>query len=77
MFEEMKERWCRTDRVVFEHAQRLVRTRSLHGPVVACHGHGYQAHHNGTGLCCEVPLSAQVDKDVRCGRPHWGSAGVV
>ena len=51
---EGKERWGRTDGVVFEHAQRLMRTWSLHRPVVARHGHRNQAHHNGTGLCCEA-----------------------
>jgi hypothetical protein len=54
----------RTDRIVFEHAQRLVGTWSLHGPIIACHGHRYQAHHNGTGLCCRVLSSAHVGEDV-------------
>lgn len=42
----------RTDRIVLEHAQRLMRARPLHCAVVAGHGHGDEAHHNGTGLCC-------------------------
>ena len=38
----------RTNRVVFEHAQRLMRSRPLHCAVVARHGHRDEAHHNGT-----------------------------
>jgi hypothetical protein len=38
----------RTNRVVFEHAQRLMRSRPLHCAIVARHGHRDEAHHDGT-----------------------------
>ena len=47
----------RTNRVVFQHTQRLVHARSLHRAVVPCHGHGDEAHHDGAGLCCAAPLA--------------------
>ena len=75
--EGRKERWCRTDGIVFEHAQRLMRTWSLHCPVVARHGHRDKAHHNGAGLCCEVSSSAHARSDVSRRRAHCGSAGAL
>jgi hypothetical protein len=42
------ERMRRTNWVVFEHAQRLMRSWPLHCSVVARHGHRYEAHHDGT-----------------------------
>ena len=42
----------RTDGVVFEHAQRLMRTRPLHCAIIARHCHRDEAYHNGTRLRC-------------------------
>jgi hypothetical protein len=42
----------RTNRVVFQHAQRLVHARPLHRAVVPRHRHRDEAHHDGAGLCC-------------------------
>jgi hypothetical protein len=47
----------RTNRIVLQHAQRPMLTRPLDGPEVARHGHGYEAHHNGTGLGYSVLVS--------------------
>jgi hypothetical protein len=41
----------RTNRVVFQHAQRLVHTRPLHRAVVPRHRHRDEAHHDGARLC--------------------------
>jgi hypothetical protein len=49
----------RTDGIVFQHTERLMRTRSLHSSVVAGHGHGNEAHHDGTRLCCSAIVSAE------------------
>lgn len=51
-----------------------MRAWSLHCAVVARHGHRNQAHHNGTGLCCEVS-SAHVRECLSCWRAHCGLAG--
>jgi hypothetical protein len=44
----------RTNRVVFQHAQRLVHARPLHRAVVPRHRHRDEAHHDGAGLCCYI-----------------------
>lgn len=41
-----------TDRIVFEHAERLMGAWPLHRAVVPRHGHGYQTHHDGAGFSC-------------------------
>jgi hypothetical protein len=55
----------RTDRIVLEHAQRLMDSWTLHRAVVARHGHGDQAHHDGAGF--RYCVSAQ------CIETGWGS----
>ena len=56
---------ARTNGVVFEHAQRLVHTRPLHGAVVPGHGHGDEAHHDGARLRCEQIVSATLYNRIR------------
>jgi hypothetical protein len=59
----------RTNGIVLEHAKRLMCARSLHGAVVARHGHGDEAHHDRAGLCCVVVLLACACRslDWHCG----------
>lgn len=49
----------RTDRIVLQHAQRLMSTWPLHCAVVSSHGHRDEAHHDGTRLRCSTLMSAQ------------------
>ena len=55
-----KSRGSRTDWIVFEHTQRLMRSRSLHCAVVARHGHRDEAHHDGARLCCSDGVVSAV-----------------
>ena len=43
-----KEWRCCTNWIVFEHTQRLMRSRPLHCSIIARHSHRYEAHHDGT-----------------------------
>jgi hypothetical protein len=47
----------RTDRIVFQHAQRAMRTRPRERLVVACHGHGNEAHGDRAGFGWEGGLA--------------------
>lgn len=44
----------RTNRIIFEHAQRSMRSGPYEGFVVSGEGHGHQPYGNGTGFCCCV-----------------------
>ncbi len=63
----------RTNRVVFQHAQRLMRARPLHCAVVASHGHRDEAHHDGTRLRCGCLVSTVLDAAQEEGRIRRGA----
>lgn len=62
----------RTNRIVLEHTKRLMGAWSLHGAVVARHGHGDEAHHYRAGLCCVVVLLAHACRYLEVGFWHCG-----
>jgi len=62
----------RTNWIVFEHAQRLMRSRPLHRAVVARHGHRDEAHHDGTRLRCCVVVSVGASEPLAA--VYWAFA---
>jgi hypothetical protein len=50
----------RTNGVVFQHAQRPVRSRPDERLVVACHGHGDEADGYGAGFRCLFSISIHI-----------------